>query len=104
MESIKKKIIAIGGGGFLHSTDKILDEFIIKQKVWIILDSNQISVETVFGFMDEEEKSGGGDLKEIKQQEKITNWSYSDKEEDKVEDKGSKPEKKSKKTKRKRRR
>ena len=45
------------------------------------------------------EGSGGGDLKEIKQQEKITNWSYSDKEEDKVEDKGSKPEKKSKKTK-----
>ena len=32
MESIKKKIIAIGGGGFTHSTDKILDEFIIKQK------------------------------------------------------------------------
>ncbi len=31
------------------------NEFIIKQKVWIILDSNQISVETVFGFMDGEE-------------------------------------------------
>tara|TARA_X000000368_G_scaffold201380_1_gene158986 strand:- start:71 stop:532 length:462 start_codon:yes stop_codon:yes gene_type:complete len=30
-------------------------EFIIKQKVWIILDSNQISVETVFGFIDGEE-------------------------------------------------
>ena len=30
-------------------------EFIIKQKVWIILDSNQISVETVFGFVDGEE-------------------------------------------------
>ena len=30
-------------------------EFIIKQKVWIILDSNQISVESVFGFMDGEE-------------------------------------------------
>ena len=52
----------------------------------------------------EEEKVGGGELKEIKQQEKITNWSYSDnkeedKDEDKVKDKGSKPEKKSKKTK-----
>tara|TARA_B110000003_G_C16601460_1_gene515817 strand:- start:44 stop:505 length:462 start_codon:yes stop_codon:yes gene_type:complete len=30
-------------------------EFIIKQKVWIILDSNQISVKSVFGFMDGEE-------------------------------------------------
>ena len=51
-------------------------------------------------FINKEEKVGGGDLKEIKQQEKITNWSYSsDGEEDKVEDKGSKPEKKSKKTK-----
>ena len=30
-------------------------EFIIKQKVWIILDSNQISVESVFGFIDGEE-------------------------------------------------
>ena len=52
----------------------------------------------------EEEKAGGGELKEIKQQEKITNWSYSDNKEedqveDKVKDKGSKPEKKSKKTK-----
>jgi len=53
---------------------------------------------------EEKEKIGGGDLKEIKQQEKITNWSYSsdgeeDKVEDKVQSKGSKPEKKSKKTK-----
>ena len=31
------------------------NEFIIKQKVWIILDSNQISVESVFGYMDGEE-------------------------------------------------
>tara|TARA_B100000579_G_scaffold112755_1_gene90199 strand:- start:129 stop:590 length:462 start_codon:yes stop_codon:yes gene_type:complete len=30
-------------------------EFIIKQKVWIVLDSNQISVESVFGFIDGEE-------------------------------------------------
>ena len=30
-------------------------EFIIKQKVWIILDSNQISVKSVFGFMEGEE-------------------------------------------------
>jgi rhodanese-related sulfurtransferase len=55
-------------------------------------------------FMDEEKSGGGGYLKEIKQQEKITNWSYSDNEvedkvEEKVEDKGSKPDKKSKKTK-----
>ena len=54
-------------------------------------------------FMDEE-KTGGGEIKEIKQQEKITNWSYSDnkgedKVDDKVKDKGSKPEKKSNKTK-----
>ena len=47
-------------------------------------------------FTNEEEKVGGGDIKEIK--EKITNWSYSSDEED-VEDKGSKPEKNSKKTK-----
>tara|TARA_B100000575_G_scaffold257316_1_gene228170 strand:- start:166 stop:627 length:462 start_codon:yes stop_codon:yes gene_type:complete len=30
-------------------------EFVIKQKVWIVLDSNQISVESVFGFIDGEE-------------------------------------------------
>ena len=30
-------------------------EFIIKQKVWIVLDSNQISVESVFGFINGEE-------------------------------------------------
>tara|TARA_Y100001954_G_scaffold139519_1_gene148739 strand:+ start:550 stop:1011 length:462 start_codon:yes stop_codon:yes gene_type:complete len=30
-------------------------EFIIKQKIWIVLDSNQISVESVFGFIDGEE-------------------------------------------------
>ena len=30
-------------------------EFIIKQKVWIILDSNQISCKSVFGYMDGEE-------------------------------------------------
>ena len=30
-------------------------EFIIKQKVWIILDSNQISVKSVFGYLDGEE-------------------------------------------------
>lgn len=46
----------------------------------------------------EEDKTGGGDLKEIKQQEKITNWSYSDNESEE-KDKGSKPDKKSKKTK-----
>ncbi|MEC7871611.1 MAG: hypothetical protein VX547_00865, partial [Candidatus Neomarinimicrobiota bacterium] len=30
-------------------------EFVVKQKVWIILDSNQISVKSVFGYMDGEE-------------------------------------------------
>ena len=30
-------------------------EFFIKQKVWIILDSNQISVKSVFGYLDGEE-------------------------------------------------
>ena len=30
-------------------------DFIIKQKVWIILDSNQISVKSVFGYLDGEE-------------------------------------------------
>ena len=30
-------------------------EFLVKQKVWIILDSNQISVKSVFGYMDGEE-------------------------------------------------
>ena len=33
-------------------------EFIIKQKVWIILDSNQISCKSVFGYMDGEEWVG----------------------------------------------
>ena len=31
------------------------NEFIIKQKIWIVLDSNQISVESIFGYMDNEE-------------------------------------------------
>jgi len=30
-------------------------EFVVKQKIWIILDSNQISVKSVFGYMDGEE-------------------------------------------------
>ena len=31
MNKIKKKIIAIGGGGFTHKSDPALDEFVISQ-------------------------------------------------------------------------
>lgn len=31
------------------------NEFIIKQKIWILLDSNQISVKSVFGYLNGEE-------------------------------------------------
>lgn len=33
MKSVEKKIISIGGGGFTHQSDKILDEFVINQKI-----------------------------------------------------------------------
>ena len=32
MNTVEKKIISIGGGGFTHQTDKIIDEFVINQK------------------------------------------------------------------------
>ena len=32
MKKIEKKIISIGGGGFTHRSDKILDKFVIDQK------------------------------------------------------------------------
>ena len=31
MNSIEKKIIAIGGGGFTHQSDETLDDFVINQ-------------------------------------------------------------------------
>ena len=33
MKRVEKKIISIGGGGFTHQSDKILDEFVINQKI-----------------------------------------------------------------------
>ena len=37
MKRVEKKIISIGGGGFTHQSDKILDEFVINQKIKEIL-------------------------------------------------------------------
>ena len=31
MNKIKKKIVAIGGGGFTHRSDKDLDQFVLNQ-------------------------------------------------------------------------
>ena len=33
MDIVEKKIISIGGGGFTHQTDKIIDEFVINQLI-----------------------------------------------------------------------
>jgi hypothetical protein len=51
MKKIEKKIISIGGGGFTHRSDKILDKFVIDQKIKEILNSasyqQQVKITTI---------------------------------------------------------